>query len=368
MKIVMTGGHHSSALPVIKELKKRQTDVDIIWLGHRRSQRGNASDTLEYTEITSMNIKFYNLNAGKFYRTIDPVRLIKIPLGFLQALVILIKEKPDIILSFGGYLAVPPVIMGWLLGIPSVTHEQTVTSGYANKLISKFVKRIFVSWPDSENQFDSGKVVFTGLPLREAIFKQSSDSFKADNSLPYVYVTAGKTGSHLINGIVQKCLLDLLSICNVIHQCGDHSQYKDIDVLQGHYEKIKDNVRGKYFLRKFVFEDEIGEALTRASVVISRAGAHTIMELLYLGKPAVLIPIPWASHDEQNKNAQMLRKYKLCEIIDEANLTPKLLVDTVNKILASYDNYLEVGKLNSKFKVNNAASLIIDEVMKVVGS
>lgn len=365
MKIVITGGHHSSALPVIAELRKEIPEVQIYWFGHRYSQKGNKSDTLEYREITSLNIPFYDLKAGKFYRTIDLIRILKIPFGFFQALILLIKIKPDVILSFGGYLAVPTVIAGWLLGIPSLTHEQTVVAGYANKLVSLFVKKVLISWPKSREYFDDKKIIVTGLPLRDSIYKVNTNSFNVGNDLPYIYFTAGKTGSHLINETVGSCLSELLMFCNVIHQCGEHSEFDDYKKLLDQYNNLKDTVKCKYFPRKYIFEDEIGEAFSKASIVVSRSGAHTIAEIISLKKPAILIPIPWVSHNEQEKNAEYVKKSGLCEVLHEKELSPGVLTNTIKDMINSLDKYELSKDFKDEFDGKNAAKLIVSEVIKI---
>ena len=116
MKIVITGGHHTSALPVIKELKKRDSDTDIYWVGHKHSIRRDKNTTLEYREITDLDIPFFELHAGKIYRTFNIFRILKVPFSVIQAFYYLKKIKPDIILSFGGYLAAPVVFIGWFSG------------------------------------------------------------------------------------------------------------------------------------------------------------------------------------------------------------------------------------------------------------
>lgn len=143
MKIVLIGGHHSSAIPVIKELQKSDSSLELVWFGHRNSTRSNKRESLEHKEITALGLKFYSLRAGKFYRTYNPISLLMIPLGFVHALLLLIKERPDAILTFGGYLSVPVVTVGWFLRIPSVLHEQTVVVGYANKFSSFFAKEFY---------------------------------------------------------------------------------------------------------------------------------------------------------------------------------------------------------------------------------
>ncbi len=364
MKVVITGGHHSSALPVIKELKDRVPDVEILWMGHKHSMKNDVNPTLEYLEITKLGIPFFNLKAGKLYKTYDITRLLKIPFGFFQALFFLLRKRPNIIVSFGGYLAAPVVIAGYLLGIPSVTHEQTAVAGYSNRLISKFAKVIMVSWRKSEKYFPKDKTVFTGIPLREDIFNVKSNSFNINKELPTIYISAGKTGSHLINDIIKDSLESLLSICNVIHQCGDNSVYNDFGILEAKYEDIKNESSGKYNLRKFVFDDEIGEAYSEADLIVSRSGAHTISEIISLEKPAILIPIPWVSHNEQFVNADMVREAGLAEIVEQKNLTPSLLVEKIKHCLSNISLYKLKNKEDFKFLKKNSAGLIVDEIIK----
>lgn len=330
MKVAITGGHHTSALPVIDELKNKISDIELVWFGHRHSMKGNKNDTLEYGDITTLGIPFIDLKAGKFYKTLDPIRLLKIPFGFFQALYHLFRMRPDVILSFGGYLAVPVVIAGWFLGIPAVTHEQTVVSGYANKLIAKFAKKILVSWEESAKHFPQGKVLYTGLPLRRELFEVSSDSFDINPDLPTIYITAGKTGSHKINLVVKEVLPKLLEVCNVIHQCGSHSEFNDHDALAEIYEGIDGSCSGKYFLRRFVLNDEIGEVFAKAGLFVCRAGAHTVKEILTFKKQAILIPIPWVSHNEQFENAKLVEQAGLGAILEESDLNPVTLLDVIS--------------------------------------
>ena len=365
MKIVITGGHHSSALPVISKLKEKYPDVDLYWIGHKYSMMGDKNPTLEYREIKDLGIPFYDLKAGKVYKTFNLKRLLKVPFGLFQALFILVKIRPDIILSFGGYIAAPVVIAGYFLNISSLTHEQTVTVGYSNKLISFFAKKVMISWEDSRKYFPSKKVVYTGIPLRESVFKISSNSFQTKNNLPTIYISAGKTGSHIINETVFGCMEELLSFTNVIHQCGDNSVFEDAKVLGEKYKEIEGKVRGRYFLRKFVLEDEIGEAYMKSDLVVSRSGAHTISEMLALKKPSLLIPIPWVSHNEQYMNADMVRRYGLAEILDQKDLNKDNFIEKIRYCLENKNRYVLKDDCILEFLKVNPSELIVDEITKV---
>ena len=258
-RLVFTGGHHTSALEVAKTLKDK--GWDIVWFGHRHSMWEDTSDSAEYQEVTASGIKFIDLKAGKFYRTFNPLKLIRIPLGFFQALLQLLLLRPKGIVSFGGYLAVPTVLSGRLLGIPSITHEQTVVSGWANKFISLFVRKIALAWPDSAHRYPRSKTVVIGLPLRREILNIKRSTI---NNL--IYITGGKQGSQTINRVVFAALTQLLTHYRVIHQTGN------LD-----YTLAKSHLKGGYECFAFDSAKAIS-ALSQAAVIVSRAGAHIVYE------------------------------------------------------------------------------------------
>lgn len=361
MKIVMTGGHHTSALPVIAHLKN-YSDIELFWFGAVNSLKNDKNPSLEYKEITALNIPFYQLKAGKFYKTYSLRRLAKIPFGFFQAIYLLSKIKPDLIFSFGGYLAVPTVIAGWLLRIPSITHEQTVVAGWANTLIAKFAKKVLIAWPTSAQYFPHKKTVLTGIPIRPEIFQQLSNAFIFNNDLPVIYITGGKTGSHKLNSVILSSMESLLGSYNIIHQCGDYSQTNDYSHLLDKYDLLKNQVSGTYYLRKFVLNNEIGEAFKKAHIVVSRAGAHIITDLAALNKPCLLIPIPWVSHNEQYENAMVLKKTGLAEILEEKNLTESSLNKKLGEMCTNLKKYQRIEPVD--FIKNNAVELIVNEILR----
>ena len=362
-RIVITGGHHSSAIPILTELKHRIPDVEIHWIGHKHSSAGDKNPTLEYREITSLGYPFKISIAGKFWKTLNPLMLVRIPLGFMQAFFYLMRLRPDFILSFGGYIAVPVVIVGKFFGIPSVTHEQTAVAGVANRLLSKFVNRVLYTWDDSLEFFKGVPVAKTGLPLRESIYKDATDEFVVNEALPTIYITGGKTGSHMLNQAVMNNLEELLKFTNVIHQTGDHSAFDDYEALGQLYKKVSQDVPGIYVAKKFVLSDTIGEAYSKAHLVVARSGAHTCYEILALEKPALLIPLKWVSHNEQYKNAKAVHDAGLAEIFDEDHLNEKsAFLDSIKMTLNRISEY----KLNSQgLVVQDAASRIVNEILNV---
>ncbi len=158
-KIVICGGHLSPALALIGQLQKEK-DLEIIFFGRKFATEGSANTSAEFKEINSQNLKFVNITAGRLSRKLTIPALIsylKIPLGFIQSFFNLLILRPKLIVSFGGYISPPVVFCGWLLGIDSICHEQPVVPGLANKINSLFVRKIFVSWPDTAKYFPENK-------------------------------------------------------------------------------------------------------------------------------------------------------------------------------------------------------------------
>lgn len=315
-RIVFTGGHHNSALVVATELKR--LGYDILWLGHKFTMRGEKQVSAEYQEVTAAGIPFYELKAGKVYRKKNPVELIKVLFGFLQALYFLLKFRPRLIVAFGGYLSVPVVLAGSLLRIPSVTHEQTVTAGWANKAIAPFVKKIFLTHQSSLENYPRDKAVVVGLPLRKGLLARHK--FKKPKP-ELIYITCGKQGSHVINQAVFPLIPTLVQKYKVVHQTGSQTITADQERARRVKASLAKSVRHRYRHSPYFFEKDASRYLKTATIVVSRAGAHTTYELLFLKKRSVIIPIPWVSHDEQGQNARLLAANNPTVILPEAELS-----------------------------------------------
>ncbi|BCX14045.1 MAG: UDP-N-acetylglucosamine--N-acetylmuramyl-(pentapeptide) pyrophosphoryl-undecaprenol N-acetylglucosamine transferase [Candidatus Dojkabacteria bacterium] len=367
-KILITGGHLTPALAVLDELIARGYNK-IIWVGAKYNQTGNKNPSAEYNIITSKNIKFYNLKAGKLSRvwslkTLFPSikNLLLIFVGIINAILILKKEKPQIIVSFGGYIALPIVLIAKLMNIKIVTHEQTVVVGLANKIISKFADRVFVSWKESLEYFPKNKTILTGNPLRKEILKPPSNKTitKFKDKVPLIFITGGNQGAHFINQNIFSIIDELIEKYNVLHQTGNSTVTNDYQKalnLQKEFEKKKVY---RYKAYDYLNSTEMSEALKFSDIVIARAGANTITELAYLNKKSILVPIPWVSNQEQYKNAKFLEQNGIT-IIMEQN-------DNFNSydILKNIEKLLKV-KQNKKINVpSNAAIKICDEIEKLL--
>ncbi|WP_369375092.1 glycosyltransferase [Promicromonospora sp. Populi] len=312
-----TGGHTYPALTTLRALQARLaesgTPVSVLWAG--------TAQGLEAKVTESEGIRFVPVATGKLRRASNPLGMItatnikdmaRVPLGVAQARSIVAEFKPDVILSTGGYVAVPIGIAAGLLRRPLVVHEQTVRLGLANRLLAKRATRVAVSSPSTLDLLPEStreRAVVTGNPVRaevlvgeplKAIDALGLDSFDPD--LPVLYVTGGAQGAVQINNLISESLPWLLERTNVIHQCGPNN-------LQEMFErtaKLPANLAARYRVLGFLGA-ELPDVLALADVVVSRSGAGTISELTALGKPSVLVPLPSSAGNEQAHNARRLQ-------------------------------------------------------------
>jgi len=325
--IVFTGGHHNSALVIAKALQKE--GYPVAWIGHKFTSKGDKSLSAEYQEVTQSGLHFLELKTGKFYQKFNPLEWLKVAFGFFQAFIYLVKYRPKLIFSSGGYLSVPVVIVGWFLGTPSITHEQTVVAGWANKAISPFVKKILLTHSSSMRNFSKEKSVVVGLPIRKELLN-SKYTKKFDPKL--VYISCGKQGSHIINKTLFPIIPKLVEKFTIVHQTGANTLTKDSDRARRIKEKLGE-YQDRYIFAPYFFAEDAATYIRSAAVVVGRAGAHSIYELMLLRKKAVLIPIPWVSHDEQHLNAKLAEKQIGSIVLEEKDLTPEVLLGAITNLV-----------------------------------
>jgi UDP-N-acetylglucosamine--N-acetylmuramyl-(pentapeptide) pyrophosphoryl-undecaprenol N-acetylglucosamine transferase len=382
-KILITGGHSSPAFSVLDELKTKGYE-NIIWVSEKHNQRGNKNVSAEYLTVTEKyKIKFINIKSGKLIRKWTRQTFIggikeffDLIIGFFQSLYIIPKERPDIVISFGGFLAVPVVIVAKLFRRKVVTHEQTIVSGLANRIIGKFADKIFVSFEDSAKYFNPNKTIVSGNPMRKDILEVRSNITKALNpNLPIVYITGGNQGAHEINKRIFPILKDLLKIANVVHQTGNSTITNDF--LKGNEIKSKLSQEGvnNYIVKEYVGPEEIGEVFDKSDIILGRSGANITLEILALGKLAVLIPIPWTYMDEQTKNAQVVVDTGLGKLLkQEDSLSSEDILNAIKlgfeckKYNVGFNQVnLEACVVEAKSKVKvNAAEVIVGEVERLI--
>lgn len=360
MKILITGGHLSPALSVIEKLKGE----DILYVGRKHALEGDKAFSLEYQTIKNLGIPFFPITTGKLQRKFTrhtTSSFLKFPLGFFQSFFVLKRFKPDVVLGFGSYVSLPIIIISSILKIPVVIHEQTLEAGFANKLSARFAAKICISFESSKRFFPLKKVVLTGNPLRKEIIAVSKMENKG---LPLLYITGGSLGSHFINNLVKDTVKKLLKDFQVLHQTGDAKEYQDFDTLLRIKNELPENGEN-YTVRKFLTPAESAEALKKADLVVARAGINTVSELLFLGKPSLLIPLPFTQNNEQLKNAQFLKTLGLGEILEQKKITTEVFLHTLERMYKNINIYKE-NSSKSKGLIDKDASSKIAEVVKNV--
>lgn len=361
MRVLITGAHFTPAQAVIEELKQFP-DLEITYIGRNKTLEGDKTLSVESQVLPKIGVKFQNLIAGRLQRNFTPYTIIswlKIPIGFIQAFYYLLVDKPNVVLSFGGYVGVPVVVSAWLLSIPVIVHEQTLVVGLANKFSNLFASKIAVSY--QSNAKINSKVILTGNPLRKELLEENSldSEFKEfltrpqNKKLPLLLITGGNQGSHIINEVASKIVDKLVENYFVVHQTGD-SKYQDFEVLSGLKKNLKHPDR--YLLKKWIDVKDWGNLLKRTDLAVSRAGANTLYELAYFGVPVIVIPLPYLYKDEQTKNALYFQKMGLAKILLQKNLTPESLFKKINQ---TFNNLNQIKK-----DAKGAKSLVKEEAAK----
>ncbi len=345
-KIVLTGGgtagHVTPNIALIPTLQKQNYEIHYI----------GSYEGIESKLIADLGIPYYGISSGKLRRYLDlknlsdPFRVIR---GFGQAKRLLKKIDPDIVFSKGGFVSVPVVVAAKSLHIPCIIHESDMTPGLANKICIPCAERICTNFPETMNHIPAHKGVLTGSPIRQELFHGKRDRGLKfcgfhDNK-PVLLIIGGSLGSVRVNEAVRAILPRLLENYQIIHLCGknkiDHSLMKVSGYAQ--FEYIK---------------EELCDLMAAADVVISRAGANAICELLALRKPNILIPLSaQASRGDQILNAASFEKQGYSIVIQEEDITNDKLITAVNQ---AYDNRAKYIKAMERSQLNNSVEKIAE--------
>lgn len=363
MRILVTGAHFTPASAVIREFKKSK-DLEIIYVGRKTTMEGDNTLSAESKILPQMGIKFIPITTGRLQRAFTLYTipsLFKIPIGFIQSLLIMFLEKPDVILSFGGYISVPVVFAGWLFAIPIIIHDPSFVMGLANRICFPFADKAALSF---ENQsIKNEKIIVTGNPLRDEIvhpkgelileYKEIFKEAKKYN-LPVILVTGGNQGSHIINLAVEHSLGKILKLACVIHVTGE-SKFHD-------FERLSKKQTSRYLVKKWI-DKEWAAILSGVDLAISRAGINTLTEFAFLKIPALVIPIPYLYADEQNKNARYFKKLGLVKILPQPDLSGKTFMKMIKSMLSKMKDLKKGTEKAQKVIIPDAAKRLALETI-----
>lgn len=352
IKIVFTGGHAATtAVAVAEEIKSVGLNWDLYWIGVRNAIEGKKVVTLESEVLPRLGVKFVPLTTGRLQRrfTIWTIpSILKIPIGIIQAFYYLVKIRPSAILSFGGFAAFPVVLNAKLLGIPVIIHEQTSEAGRSNLYTAKFASVIAISRDESRKYFPKGKCELTGNPVMNEITKIKSKS--KIGIPPVIFITGGSRGSQRINEAFEKILNKLLTKYKVIHQTGGLDYLKFSGIKQKLPQALRDNY--EVFVR--VNPTEVHKIYQKSDIVVARAGANTVSEIMTTKRPTILIPLAISYLDEQTKNAKIAKDWGVAKIIPQDILTPEILFSCIEDTIKDYSRIVE--KIRQKDSPDKNAS------------
>ena len=345
-KIVLTGGgtagHVTPNIALIPELKK--AGYEIYYIG--------SYDGIEKKLIEKLGIPYYGISSGKLRRYIDLKNLsdpFKVLKGLAQARHLLKKIKPDVVFSKGGFVSVPVVVAAKSRRIPCIIHESDMTPGLANKICIPCAVRVCTNFPETLKHLPAEKAVLTGSPIREELFKGSKEKGLKfcgfDDSKPVVLIIGGSLGAVAVNNAVRGILPELLKKFQVIHLCGKGKKDEKLDGTKGYvqYEYIS---------------EELPDLMAASDIMISRAGANAICEILALRKPNILIPLPAAaSRGDQILNAESFQKQGFSYLLPEEEITNEKFLDTIHQVYSDRENY---QKQMAASQQNQAIPIIAD--------
>ncbi|MBR3645619.1 MAG: undecaprenyldiphospho-muramoylpentapeptide beta-N-acetylglucosaminyltransferase [Lachnospiraceae bacterium] len=348
-KIILTGGgtagHVTPNIALIPKLRELGFEIEYV----------GSYNGMEKKLVEDAGLPYYGISSGKLRRYfswqnfIDPFKVLK---GFFEAHKIMKTHRPDVVFSKGGFVSVPVVVAANFNKIPVVIHESDMTPGLANKIASKFAKKVCHTFPET-GKYLAGKGVYTGTPIRQELFEgdrqKAMDMCGFDDSKPIILVTGGSLGAKAINDAVRMALTELLDKFQIAHLCGHDKYDYSLDGMKG-YKQFE------------YISDEMKDFFAMADLIISRAGSNSICEIAALKKPNILIPLSAkASRGDQILNAASYQKRGFSEVLDEDILTTELLCMTIDKVYNNRDTYITAME-------NVASTDGIDKITEVIVS
>lgn len=352
-RIVLTGGgtagHVTPNIALIPELRERGYDIQYI---------GSYSG-IEKELIEPFGIPYHGISSGKLRRYFsvqnftDPFRVLK---GLGEARKLIRDLKPDVIFSKGGFVSVPVVTAGKQNKVPVIIHESDMTPGLANKLAIPSATKVCCNFPETMDCLPKEKAVLSGCPIRQELLSGNRiaalDLCGFTSDKPVILVMGGSLGAVAVNNAVRAALPELLKQFQIVHLCGKGKTDETLTQTKGYkqFEYINKELRDLFAL---------------ADIVISRAGANAICELLALHKPALLIPLSAnASRGDQILNARSFEKQGFSMVLEEENVTKETLLDAVHKLYDHRDTYVAAMKNSGQQDSIQTIIRLIEEAVR----
>jgi len=324
------------------------------WIGSRTG--------IEARRVPAAGIPFTPIPTGKLRRywawqnVIDLA--VNVPSSLAAASIALARLRPSVVFGTGGFVALPVALAAAMRRLPVVIHEQTAVPGLANRIAARVATRIAITYEPSARWFRGDRVTLTGNPLRaELRGGDRADAiarFGLDPAVPLVYVTGGALGAHRVNRVVGEALPTLLPSAQLVHQCGDNPNTGDLRWLETRREALPSHLARRYHLRPYL-DAELPSVYAAASLVIGRSGAGTVNECCQLGLPALYIPLPGTSGDEQTANARLVERAGGAAVLPQSDLSPTTLAERMIPLLEDPANLKIMGERARTLAIPDAA-------------
>jgi len=317
-----TGGHLFPGVAVAEAFLKQDRHNEVLFVGTERGLEKRVLPELGYP-LATLDVEGIK---GRTWKN-SLAAALKIPKSMMQAFRLIRNFSPAVVLGVGGYASGPAVLAAHLMGIKTAIAEQNAIPGVTNRILGRFVDKIFVSFPDREQWFPPDKTVVTGNPIR-ASFVTATAGVRQDKDLFHILVFGGSQGAHAINIVLPAAtalLGDLRHRVQIVHQTGA----KDVAEVRAAYEKLGINATVHPFIM------DMARACREADLLICRAGATSVAEITVMGKASILIPFPFAIHDHQTKNAEVLVRAEAAMMIPERELNGESLAAAITGLLGN---------------------------------
>lgn len=347
-----TGGHLFPAVAAAQALKLRQPDSEVLFLGTRRRID---TTTLAQYGFASGSIRSYGLKGKNVLELFKALAIL--PLSILQAMLAIRRFRPDAALGVGGYVTGPVMLAARLSGVPTIIHEQNSVPGMANRKLGRLVDTVCVSLPGSESYFPAEKTVLTGNPVRQNILELARTEPQPGDRFTLL-VLGGSQGAHAINQLVCEACCSgnypAVAKMTIIHQTGQN----DCHWVDQQYRQAGINARVAPFF------NDMTEVYRDADLLVSRAGATTLTELAVLGKPAILIPYPYAADDHQSRNAAYYAEGGGAVRLAEKELTAEQLAGVIGELAGDRQHLAAMASAMRRLAIADAAEKIVDVCLR----
>jgi UDP-N-acetylglucosamine--N-acetylmuramyl-(pentapeptide) pyrophosphoryl-undecaprenol N-acetylglucosamine transferase len=350
-----TGGHIFPGIAIAQEFKRRDPETEILFIGTAKGLE------TKIVPREGFELELIEVSALKRVSLVQRIKsLLLLPKSFLAVRSLIQRIKPDVVIGVGGYASGPVVLIASLMGVPTLVAEQNALPGFTNRVLGRFVRAAAVTFEEAKDYFGE-KAEITGNPVRAEFFDVPPKETAGSDDVIHIFITGGSQGARAINLAMIDALPLLVREKNnlsITHQTGEH----DYDKVRANYLENGWKVEVRPFIENMINE------FAKADLVITRAGATTVAELAAAGKPALMIPFPFAADDHQRKNAEAVERAGAGRMILQAELTPERLAQELLWLVNDPQQLARMAEASKKLGYPGAAANVVNLAMRILVS